>query len=191
MIRLAPILATLLVAVALLSACGDDGDGSVDQARAPSTTVAAHPDSAAGGEGTATAPKPGYGKLVQRQGKAKTTAASRFTPCNLVTKAEAQQILDASLEEPKEAPLGPTCIYRSRDGRSFVTLAVQTQSLRAATKALPAVRRLHVADRQAACSSAGRPTLWVSVAKRRLLTVAGPCDTAQQFATAAIGRLDD
>ena len=68
------------------------------------------------------AEQPGYQALVENQDK---DPRSRFTPCNLVTKAQARAILGTPILEPSEGAQGPTCIYRSEDGKAFVTLAVQ------------------------------------------------------------------
>ena len=55
-------------------------------------------------------------QLVEQQSN---KPAKRFTPCNLVTAPQARAIVGAPIEQPFEAPQGPTCIYRSRDGEEL------------------------------------------------------------------------
>jgi hypothetical protein len=137
-------------------------------------------------EGTATT-KPGYAKLVKRQAS---KPKSRFTPCNLVTKSEARAILASPVAQPTEAPLGPTCIYRTRDGRAFVTVALQNVKFSEAGRKLSHARKLKVSGRAAVCGKLDKQVLYVSLAPRRMLSVAGPCAVARKFATTAVGRLD-
>ena len=142
-------LIALLLMTALLAACGGQSTpkpppGSPQNplvAQAPQDSVTAgtaqrgrprgEGRSGRGAEGAK--PKadaqPGYQKLVERQGS---KPRSRFTPCNLVSKAQAGAIVGAPLQDPLEAPQGPTCIYRSQDGKRFVTLAVQSVAVREA-----------------------------------------------------------
>lgn len=188
-------LATLAI---LVGACGGSGG---DQAvpGSPSNPVAATGEAGsevapevqqAGAEpeaGTADgAPPPGYENLVGDQSK---TPAERFTPCNLVTKAQAEAIIGTPIREPVEAPQGPTCIYRSATGGSFVTLALQRADFEAVTSQLRRPRRLDVARRRAYCATSGLPTLYVSVSGGRVLTIAAPCATATRFAARAAPRL--
>jgi hypothetical protein len=148
----------------------------------------AEAESSAGSEGGA-ATKPGYAKLLERQRKATTKPRSRFTPCNLVSRAQARAYLRTAVDDPVEAPLGPTCVYRSSNGRSHVTLAVTNQRFSQAVAELDGAAALRVAHRRAACGRVGGPKLYVSLTGGRVLAVEGPCVTALKFATAAVGRL--
>jgi hypothetical protein len=191
---------TALAALALLlSACGG-GDpapapGSAQNPLTPEATAAA-----TGGrlnEASANTKAPGYQKLLDRQ---KSRPASRFTPCNLVSKAQARSILGAAVVEPFEAPQGPTCIYRTRTGQDYVTVAVQQTDF---AKLKPLVRqrkRFTVADHAGICGSNGQPTLYVPLTGGRVLSIAAapkpsskplaaPCATAQRFATTALQRI--
>ena len=79
--------------------------GEPSQAQAPAATV-----------------RPGYKTLVERQ---TAKPQERFTPCNLVTRSEAQRILRKPVQAPYEAPQGPTCLYRPRAaGDELVGLTV-------------------------------------------------------------------
>jgi hypothetical protein len=176
-----------LIAACVFAGCGSQS-ARHDPPGSPGNPVPAKPETeaAAGSEGAA-AVKPGYAKLVQRQ---TSKPASRFTPCNLVTKAEAGAILRARMDQPVEAPMGPTCIYRSHDGRSFVTLVVTSQSFTQTVRQVAGPVRLRVAHRQALCGTVGPQMLHVSLKAGRTLSIAGPCVAAQKFAETAVGRLD-
>ena len=98
---------------ALLSGCGGGSTssppGSPDNPLVAQESVGS--TSGRNNEASPAAPKaaakPGYQSLVERQGS---KPRSRFTPCNLVTKAQAQAIVGAPIHDPLEAPKGPTCI---------------------------------------------------------------------------------
>src|ERR1700754_305620 len=102
----------LVAGATALAAAGCGGGDGAKQAAAPGTPAnpahATRPAERPTSEGAATT-KPGYAKLLERQGA---KPRSRFTPCNLVTRSEAGRIIDAPVDRPVEAPLGPTCIYR-------------------------------------------------------------------------------
>ena len=134
----------------------------------------------------AKAAKPGYESLLDSQSS---HPRSRFTPCNLVTQHQAQAILGAPLREPIEAAQGPTCIYRSKDGRSFVTLAVQTLDFARLKPRLKLHRRLTVGDRTAYCGTYGQPMLYVPLSRGRVLSVAARCAIAKAFARRAVRQL--
>jgi hypothetical protein len=177
-----------LLAAGLLAGCGGGGDAPHKApVGSPGNPVPAKPqaETSAGSEGAA-AVKPGYAKLLQKQ---TSKPASRFTPCNLVTKAQAGKILRTTVDQPVEAPMGPTCVYRSHDGRSFVTLAIKSQSFTRAARLVTGAAPLRVANHRAVCGKAGGPVLYVSLAHGQMLSVAGPCVAAQKFAEKAVGRL--
>jgi hypothetical protein len=129
---------------------------------------------------------PGYDKLLDAQSR---HPLSRFTPCNLVTEKQAQAILGAPLQDPVEAAQGPTCIYRSKNGQSFVTLAVQSLDFDKLKPRLRLTRRVTVGDRAAYCGTYGQPMLYVPLAGGRVLSVAGRCEIAKAFATRAVRQL--
>jgi hypothetical protein len=145
---------------------------------------------AAGAEGAKpkAAVQPGYQKLVERQGS---KPRSRFTPCNLVTKAQAGAIVGAPLQDPLEAPQGPTCIYRSQDGKRFVTLAVQSVAFSKLKHQMHKRQQVAVSNKTAFCGMLGQPILYVPLSGRRVLSVAAPCQVARKFAATAVQRLND
>jgi hypothetical protein len=137
--------------------------------------------------GLAREPDRGYGAIVDGQDR---KPRSRFSPCALVTQREARAILGRRLAAPREAPLGPTCIYRTAAGRpESVTIAVQTASIRALRGRLRDRETVPVARTTGYCGTLGQPTLVVAVAPSRVLSIAAPCDTARRFAGRAIPRL--
>ncbi len=200
-------LIALLLMAALLAACGGQSKpkpppGSPENplvAQAPQDTVTkgrlneAAPAAKGGGAGAegakakADAP-PGYQKLVERQGS---KPRSRFTPCNLVTKAQAGAIVGAPLQDPLEAPQGPTCIYRSKDGKRFVTLAVQSVAFSKLKHQMHKRQQVDVSNKTAFCGMHGQPILYVPLSGSRVLSVAAPCQVARKFAARAVLRLND
>jgi hypothetical protein len=188
----------LALAAALLAACGSDPapkatPGSPEHPLvAQPTTVplgAGRSNEASHATGRAApgaAVKPGYQKLVEQQ---PSKPRSRFTPCNLVTQAQARAIVGEPILEPLEATQGPTCVYRSRSGKSFVTVAVQSLAFE---KLQPRIRHRHrvtVSDRTAYCGSFGQPMLYVPLSRGRVLSIAAPCAVAKRFAATAVRQL--
>ena len=170
-----------LLAAALLTACGGEDPpaaGSPERPLAAKTTPG-EPGAAPAGSG---AQKPGYDALVERQSS---KPRSRFTPCNLVTRAQARAILGAPVLAPVEAGQGPTCIYRTREG-GFVSVAVQRTPFERIEPRLRQRRRVDVAGRAAYCGTYGQPMLYVPLARGRVLSIAGRCDVARGFAAKAV-----
>jgi hypothetical protein len=184
-----------LAAAAALTACGDDRAPSAppgspenpltgpSSAAAPGSGGRSN-EAAAGAEGR----QPGYADLVAQQSR---RPDDRFTPCNLVTGPQARAIVGGPIEQPFEAPQGPTCIYRSRDGDSFVTLAVQPLDFDKLRSALQQRRRVAVSDRTGYCGHFGQDMLYVPLGRGGVLSVAAPCALAKQFAAKAVKRLAD
>jgi hypothetical protein len=144
---------------------------------------------AAGGEPTkqgSTPPPPGYKALLKNQ---TSHPKDRFTPCSLVTEGEAQTIVGAPLQAPLEAPLGPTCIYRTRTGKSMVAVAVQSAPFSAIKNRIRSPRRIDISGREAFCGKLGQPMLYLPVAQNRVLAVTARCDVARRFAVKALPRL--
>jgi hypothetical protein len=136
--------------------------------------------------GAKTPAAPGYQALVERQAS---RPRSRFTPCNLVSAAEARALVGAPVLQPFEAPQGPTCIYRSQDGKRFVTVAVQATSFGKLKGQIRRRRPVSVSDHAAYCGTYGQPMLYVPLARGRVLSVGAPCDLAKGFALKALAHL--
>jgi hypothetical protein len=184
-----PCLIALLLATVLLAACGGGSSKPSPPPGSPENPLVAEPEksSAASEAAPTAAAKPGYQGLVESQSS---KPRSRFTPCNLVTKAQAQTIVGLPLRDPLEAPRGPTCIYRSRDGKRLITLAVQPLDFATLKRRVHGRQAVSVANRSAFCGTLGAPVLYVELPKRRVLSVAARCEVGKQFATAAVRRLD-
>lgn len=185
-------LATVAIAV---TACGGDAKPPAAPGSTEKPLVGRQPTPGGGTAGGrsneaaasgAKAKTPDYGALLDSQSS---HPRSRFTPCNLVTEKQAQGILGVPLQDPIEAAQGPTCIYRSKDGRSFVTLAVQSLDFAKLKPRLRLPRRVTVADRTAYCGTYGQPMLYVPLSSGRVLSVAGRCDIARRFAGRAVRQL--
>lgn len=151
-----------------------------------STQKAAQKGTASQGEAAA-ADAPNYSKLLARQTK---KPRSRFTPCNLVSPSQARAILGGEIQAPLEAPQGPTCIYRTKSGSSFVTVAVQTLKLDRAMKQLHDRRMVSVSEHPAYCGVYGQPMLYAGLSGGRVLTIGARCGIAKQFAAHAVQAFD-
>jgi hypothetical protein len=184
-----PLCALTLVALAgLLTACGGGTDkpaapGSPQNPLVGKNTPGAKQSSEVGGSNA-----PGYQKLLERQTK---KPQSNFTPCNLVTKAQAQAIMGAQIQDPLEAPQGPTCIYRTRDGRNFITVAVQPVKFATIKRQLADRKAVAIHNRTAYCGRYGQSMLYMPLSGGRVLSVAARCKVAKRFALTALGRLND
>jgi hypothetical protein len=144
--------------------------------------VATHPNDSSESAARARA-KPGYQAIVDHQ---RANPRTRFTPCNLVTKAQARAILGAAVREPLEASQGPTCVYRTVKGERVITLAVQSLELSQITPQLRSSRAVDASGRTGYCGVYGQPMLYVPLSRARVLTVAGPCSVARRFAARAV-----
>jgi hypothetical protein len=119
------------------------------------------------------------------------SGAKKIDPCMLVTRSQAQAILGKPVAALTEAPQGPTCIYRPRGAKSFITLAVESENF---SKVEPQSQlrdriSLKVAGHNAYCGVVGTPMLIVSLANGKFMSVAAPCPIAASFATKALARL--
>ena len=189
--RLLICLATAAVAAAALAGCGGDepsaAPGSaenplVGQSQEPDVEGAARSNEAAAG----TTEEPGFQALVDQQSS---KPRSRFSPCSLVSQPRARAILGGPVEQPVEAPQGPTCIYRTVDGEHFVTVAIQALDFRGQKKLMDDAQDLDVSSRSAYCGTIGQPVLNVQLPGSRVLTVGAPCEVAKDFAAVAVQRL--
>ena len=182
-----------VTALALLAGCGGstpaNPPGSRDNPLVAETSQAANPQGREPGAArTSTADSvPGYRKLVRRQSR---RPGTRFTPCSLVTRGQARAIMRESVLPPREAPQGPTCVYRAEKGKNLVTLAVQELDFKQVKRDVRQPTRFTVSSRAGICGQLGQPVLYVRLARDRTLTVAGPCAVARQFASRAVRRLD-
>ena len=196
--RLIALLALAIAAIAM-TACG----GSSKPAPAPGSpekplvaeqtrlgggaSTSGRSNEAAASPSAASEATPGYQSLVRKQSR---HPRSRFTPCNLVTAAQARAIVGAPMLDPIEAPQGPTCIYRARNGKSFVTVAVQSIDFKKKVKPhLKLRQRVAVSSHTAYCGTYGQPMLYLPLSGGRVLAVGAHCAVAKQFAIRAVRQL--
>jgi hypothetical protein len=165
---------------------GSAGPGGVAKpsrsTRTQHGSVAKKPARHKGGETAA----PARPKTARNQ---KALAAGASQPCLLVTKTQAKAIVGAPILEPLQAPQGPTCIYRTKSGKPYVTLAVQTVNFAKLRKQIRNTRAVPIAGRTAYCGTYGKPMLFLPVAGGRVLSITAPCAMAQQFAAKAAPQL--
>jgi hypothetical protein len=93
------------------------------------------------------------------------------------------------LQPPVEAPQGPTCIYRTRDESTFVTIAVQRLELDALRKQMRGEEELDVDSHTAVCGKLGQSMLYLPLEQGRVLSIGAPCEMAARFARAAVPQL--
>jgi hypothetical protein len=131
----------------------------------------------------------GHADGASRRHQQKALAPSAKRPCSLVTKTQASAIIGGPIVEPLQALQGPTCIYRTAAGRSYVTLAVQTVRFAALKKQIRNAHEVSVSGSSAYCGTYGRPMLYMPLSGGRVLSVAAPCGTAARFAAKAASHL--
>jgi len=119
------------------------------------------------------------------------SGAKKLNPCALVSRSEAAAIVKGAVAAPIDAPQGPTCIYRRKDGKGLITLAVQNSNFSKVQPQLQLRDRVSVTvhGHTAYCGLAGGPTLIVPLANGRFLTVSAPCPIAAAFAARALARI--
>jgi hypothetical protein len=173
-----------------VTACGGSSTPAPGSPQRPlvakQTQLGAAAETGRSNEGSASPAKPSYDALVKKQPN---HPRSRFTPCNLVTPAQARAIVRAPILDPVEAPQGPTCIYRTRNGKSFVSVAVQAVDFDRLKPRLHLRQRIAVTGRTAYCGTYGQPMLYVPLSGGRVLSVAAHCAIAKKFASAAVRQL--
>jgi hypothetical protein len=178
--------AILTLLVASIAACGaDEGQQASHPPGSPENPKIAAPIDAAT---AADAKKKGHFNEAQAEANAAPSAGQK--PCTLVSADEAARILGKSVLKPSEAPQGPTCVYRSRSGNDFVTLAVSRMDGAMLKSQTSKLEKVGVAGRTGYCIPAGQSMLYVPLPNGQLLTIGGPCAVARAFAVKAIPQLD-
>ena len=179
------VLATAAIA-AMLAGCGDDPPASPPGS--PANPLKAQKAESREPGSAQAATKPGYQKLIQRQSSKPGTS---FSPCSLVTRAQARAIIGAPVQLPFQAPQGPTCLYRAAKGKGLVTVAVQDVEFRKLAGRVQQATKVKLAGRTGTCGQSGQPTLYLPLSGGRVLTVgSAPCDVAKRFASQAVKHLD-
>ena len=119
----------------------------------------------------------------------KPSGASILSPCTLVTRSEAQAILGQPIAGLQKAVQGPTCIYRQRDTKRLITVALQHARLTAAQQRGKQVVRVNVAGHKGYCLMQGTLMMLVPLRDGQVLNVSAACPIAARFATKALARL--
>jgi hypothetical protein len=114
---------------------------------------------------------------------------TRSAPCKLVSRSQAGAILGAPVRAPLQAPQGPTCIYRTKTGDGFVTLAIQPVDISSLTRKLGKPQRVDVSHKLAYCGSYGQRMLYAEISRGWVLSVAAPCSVATRFAAKALQQI--
>jgi hypothetical protein len=130
---------------------------------------------------------PGDGSLGA--GSSAVVAHGRSTPCRLVTRAQASSIFGSEVAAPLRAPQGPTCIYRTKTGKGFVTLAVQPLPYDALLHRIKHPARTSIGRHATFCGTYGQPMLYAEIARGWVLSIAAPCGVAREFAAKALARV--
>lgn len=187
--RRSTLAALLLSLLALLGACGGDEGGQAQKGPpgSPDNPLVSQAQNDGTDPDAPAAGQPNYRALVDRQSA---KPAERSSPCAFVTKRQAQQIVGSGLLDPVEAPQGPTCIYRDRGGKTFITVALQDGGFGALRDDVRRLREVSVADRRAYCGVYGAPMLFLPLDRGRVLSVTAQCEVAMRFARSAVPRLD-
>ena len=107
-------------------------------------------------------------------------------PCSLVSQAEARTILGRPVATPHVAPLGPSCIYQTSDGKKMVAITLQRRDFSKLHSQVPALQKFPGLGQQAFC---GGSVLYVRVGAVEVLQVTGPCMMVSGFATQALRQL--
>lgn len=191
---------TLIAAVLLVSACG--GSSSTNNAstrdnspgKSSQRTIAQHHGDIVSNGTTTQQPMHGTGGDEindDNPGRADSGngSANGLNPCTLVPEAEVRAIIGKPIATPQEAPLGPTCIYRSPSANSQITVTVESVDF---AKIKPQIRdraRISLARHTAYCGDYGQQTTFVPLSDDRVLDITAPCTIGTRLAEKAMSRL--
>lgn len=117
------------------------------------------------------------------------TAGQQLNPCTLVSLSEAQTITGGTITGRIDAPLGPTCIYKTGGSKADITLAVESMSFARVAHQMRQQSPVLVRGHRAYCGKLGTEMLFAPLSGGRVLSVTAPCAIARRFATTALGRL--
>jgi hypothetical protein len=167
----------ILISALVMMGAGCSGGSNSSKAGGSAPTVPAH---------TATTVR---GDAAEGPAKNDGSTSAPQNPCTLVTRAEAQAIIGASIDAPRVQPLGPTCIYQTAHSSTFITMAVERVNFDQVKPQIQDIVPVSGLGHQAYCGNYGRPTIFVVLDSTRILNVAAPCNVAKQFAAKAMPRV--
>ncbi len=184
-------LVALAIGASALAACGGGDEPAPGTAKSPLVADTSQAPAGRSNEsqpvspGTESVTDPNYERLVAAQ---TSKPRERFTPCGLLTTAEAASVLGGKVEAPVEAPQGPTCIYRTKSGET-ATIAIQSVTPAGLKRQVKRAERVDVSGRRAYCATGTQHVLYLPVTDDRVLSISAPCDIARRLAVNAVPRL--
>ncbi len=194
--------ATLFAAAALLiAACGGSSsthtatasDGQSAAGKSAHSTAWLHRDVVSDGAITQRPMRGTGGRAINDDNPGRADSgggrATGQNPCALVPRAEAQAIVGRPIDAPVEAPLGPTCIYRSPGAKTLITLAVESVDFPKIRSQIRNRTRIEVGGRTAYCGDYGQSTMFVPLPGGRVLSITAPCAVGARLAAKALPRL--
>jgi hypothetical protein len=115
--------------------------------------------------------------------------STQTNPCTYVSAGQAAVILRVASVTVEDAPLGPTCIFKPKRGKTEVTLAVEVIRLSSEVHVMKHVSKLSISGHTAYCGTLGGTLLLVALTHADVLVVSAPCTEARAFATTALRRI--
>jgi hypothetical protein len=181
-----PIFALVLVvvAIALLAACGESGSQTAGNT-ASSEYIVRSSDRISS---TTSAPSEARHPEGEENDEVSPTGAGPVKPCSLVPSGEAAAILGTPVRATT-GEQGPTCIYEAQGSKRVVTLVVERIDLPSLRDHASAATRVAVAGRAGWCLRYQSTSLVVPLAEGNVLNVTGSCKLATRFAARAIPRI--
>ena len=115
--------------------------------------------------------------------------STQTNPCTLISKADAEALIGGPIAAPREAPLGPTCIYQPIHGKSSITLSVESINFAKIKPHMRKVTQFTVRGHAGYCGKYGQTMTFVPLAGGKVLNITAPCSVGTPIATRAIARL--
>ena len=115
--------------------------------------------------------------------------STQANPCTLISKADAEALIRGPIAAPREAPLGPTCIYQPIHGKSSITLSVESINFAKIKPHMRQVTQFTVHGHAGYCGKYGQAMTFVPLAGGKVLNITAPCSVGTPFAARAIARL--
>ena len=115
--------------------------------------------------------------------------STQTNPCTLVSQADAEALIGGPIAAPREAPLGPTCIYQPVHGKNSITLSVESINFSKIKPHMRKVTQFTVRGHAGYCGRYGQTMTFVPLAGGRVLNITAPCSVGTPLAERAIARL--
>lgn len=148
-----------------------------------------HPAAGTGGD-VANDDNPTGSDKASRADSGGPTVQGQPNPCALVSQAKAQAFTGKQLATPKEAPLGPTCLYQVSGARTTAaTVVVETVAFSTLRPHVKGLSQSTIQGHTAYCGVYGVATTFVPLSGKRVLTITAPCAVGAKFAATALPKL--